>query len=132
MIKGRPRAPLGKDQVGCSPKNRKDNCDVTIRLLEAQMAELAQVLMANNLIKPTLEDGEGSSVLCPSDKKTHLEATRRENKSIPPIMWYTEPNSIQRVSSPDPQRQAKPRIWGFACKVACLSNIGLKNIGIER
>ena len=54
-----------------------------MRDLEAQLAELTWAMVANNLIKPVVGPGEGHLRLGPLDKKTHLEATRKDNMPNP-------------------------------------------------
>ncbi|GFS41663.1 dicer-like 4 [Actinidia rufa] len=52
--------PFGQWPGRLLPDGKEDSKDSTIRRLQAQMAEMQQVLVTNNLIKPTPTDSEGS------------------------------------------------------------------------
>ncbi|GFY95339.1 hypothetical protein Acr_10g0007240 [Actinidia rufa] len=52
MLKGRPRSPSRKKSGRLLLGGRSDSRDITIRRPEAQLAELTQIMVAKNLMKP--------------------------------------------------------------------------------
>ncbi|GFS38044.1 hypothetical protein Acr_00g0055350 [Actinidia rufa] len=100
------KGPSGQRPGQLLPEGDEDSWDVTIRHIQAQMAELQQVLLANNLIKLASKAGDGPSEVkstqckdapwgCPNGKQaesTNETESRSDNitvasrkRRVPPI-----------------------------------------------
>ncbi|GFS40642.1 hypothetical protein Acr_00g0069660 [Actinidia rufa] len=63
------------------PSSEYDSWDITIRHMETQLTKLMQILLANNIIKPTLGVGEGLFEIR-SDRRNDPPRCRRKEKQV--------------------------------------------------